>query len=325
LLIGDSNVTFLLNEKSVHGQFATVAEFHEAVGVVMQMRDTARAGGHEVRCDRSLTNAQVTANQVMPQVIQSMPRERRLAWTQWVSRSGPFWLDDREHGEQDWLLLADETEVTNTSIGEAAFCVGNGIERQLISFAPSDWTRSPIEVTWVKEFESQQAIAVQNHTSLQSIALSLDAMPAPFDSWQTLEAFARETCPHLLFSDNAFESLKPHPYHQGAAERLQIRLRVLDRVSNGFDSYGKRTPECEHLLAMHFAGTKAWFTDSSAGEKDEFAKQLLFPHPTRTGEKIICTWHGKVKTPQLRIHFSWPIVANSRVYVPYVGPKLTTR
>ena len=191
--------------------------------------------------------------------------------------------------------------------------------------APSDWTGDPINVTWMKGDENQYVIPVRNHTTNQSVTSSLEALPAAFDSWQTLEAFARDTCRHLIFSDNAFDSLKAHPYHQGAAERLHIRLRVLDRVSNGFDSEGKRTEECERLLAMHFAGAKAWFTDSSPTEKEEFARQLLFPHPTKSGQKIICTWHGKVKTPQFRIHFSWPIVANSCVYVPYVGPKLTIR
>jgi hypothetical protein len=42
-------------------------------------------------------------------------------------------------------------------------------------------------------------------------------------------------------------------------------------------------------------------------------------------EKIFCTWHGKVKTPQYRIHFSWPISAVAPLYVVYIGPKITKR
>lgn len=318
-------MTFLLNEKSVHGQFATASDFHDAVGVVMQMRSKAKLCGHEVRCDESLTHAMVTATESMPQVIQSMSRDRRMAWTQWVSKSGPFWIADREHDEDDWLLMSDESEVTDTSIGEVAFCVGSGIERQLISFSPSDWIRDPLSVMWVKGDETSLAVNIRNHTTLASIESSVASLPAVFDSWRTLEKFSRVSCTHLLLADDAFKSLKPHPYHQGVAERLYGLLSVLNLVSNGFDSDGRRTKECERLFAEHFAGKKAWFTDSSASEKNEFSNELTFPHPTKAGEKVMCTWHGKVKTPQMRIHFSWPITADVKVYVPYVGPKLTVR
>ena len=35
--------------------------------------------------------------------------------------------------------------------------------------------------------------------------------------------------------------------------------------------------------------------------------------------------HGKVKTPQIRIHFSWPITASTPLYVVYVGYKITKK
>ena len=44
--------------------------------------------------------------------------------------------------------------------------------------------------------------------------------------------------------------------------------------------------------------------------------------PTKT---LFCPWHGKVQTPQLRVHFSYPIRANEPLYIVYVGPKLTKR
>jgi len=52
---------------------------------------------------------------------------------------------------------------------------------------------------------------------------------------------------------------------------------------------------------------------------------MTFPDPDVQGETLFCSWHGKVKTPQYRIHFSWPVTAASPVYVVYVGPKITKR
>lgn len=75
----------------------------------------------------------------------------------------------------------------------------------------------------------------------------------------------------------------------------------------------------------HFVGDKAWFTDSSDGEKREFKNELTFPHPERPGETLFCTWHGKVKTPQMRVHFAYPLKRNEPLYVVYIGPKITKR
>jgi hypothetical protein len=79
------------------------------------------------------------------------------------------------------------------------------------------------------------------------------------------------------------------------------------------------------LYAAHFVGEKAWLTDSSDAEKRQFRSELTFPNPEKSGQHLFCSWHGKVKTPQLRIHFSWPIAANTPLYIVYVGPKITKR
>ena len=72
----------------------------------------------------------------------------------------------------------------------------------------------------------------------------------------------------------------------------------------------------------HFHGEKSWFSDSSDSEKRKFKQDLTFPHPERAQENLFCTWHGKVKTPQYRVHFSWSF-GTDPVYVTYVGPKIT--
>lgn len=316
---------FLLNDLSVEGQFSSLSDFANAVENLMRIRSVIRSAGRELLCNRSLIHAKVTATQMMAQAIQAMPREKRLAWTQWITKSGPYWLDDREHSDDTWMQLSDGRIVTSTAIGEAAFCTSRFIVRHLVSTDLPEWQIDPLEIHWIKSDDVSEIVHVGNHWTTASVQQAIRLLPLPFDSWQTLEDFSKRTCEFLHFSEDAFETLRPHPYHHGAAERLLIRLNVLNRISGGVTSDGERTDECNDLLAMHFSGTKAWFTDSSPSEKNEFANELSFKHPTMTGEKIDCTWHGKVKTPQLRIHFSWPIIAGTRIFVPYAGPKLTKK
>ena len=102
-------------------------------------------------------------------------------------------------------------------------------------------------------------------------------------------------------------------------------MTVLHDLKNCFDDRGQRTPEGHETYRKHFTGKKAWFSDSSDSEKADFRRDLTFSHPADAGETLFCTWHGKVKTPQLRIHFSWPVHAAEPLYVVYVGPKITRR
>jgi hypothetical protein len=53
---------------------------------------------------------------------------------------------------------------------------------------------------------------------------------------------------------------------------------------------------------------------------------MTFPHPERVGETLFCPWHGKVQTPQIRIHFSGTTIRHDQpLYVVYIGPKIAKR
>jgi hypothetical protein len=84
------------------------------------------------------------------------------------------------------------------------------------------------------------------------------------------------------------------------------------------------TPRATGCTKIIF-GDNAWFSDSSEAEKNEFEESLTFPHPVEPGQTLFCTWHGKVKTQQIRIHFSWPVRWDTPLYILYVGPKITRR
>lgn len=314
----------LLNELSFHGQFQDITAFKAAINRVMMLRQLARRFGREIHCHRSLANVQVTHAQTLPQVMHAFGNDERRALMQWFARQGPYWEDVRLHSTDDYLEYKGEP-VTDTALGEAAFGVVHGQERRLASLTPSDFELSPLPVTWTADDGLASTVDVHNHWTVKELEAVLQAAPPAIDSWDQLAATCRGQCDALTFSEDCFVALRGHPFVDGAARHVLVLLDVLHRFSRCFDGAGQRTPEGQRLYQDHFTGDKAWFSDSSDAEKEDFRSNLTFKHPTAQGETLFCTWHGKVKTPQIRIHFSWPIRANEPLYVVYVGPKITKR
>lgn len=314
----------LFNDLSIHGQFPDVATFQVAIGRVMTMRELARRRyGRELQCHPKVAHASVTDRSSMQQAVGRFSREMQSALMQWLARSGTVWEDYRRHGDDDWLECEGEV-VTDTAIGEAAYRRFHGTECGLVSMDPSSWLFSPFAVEW-HESESVRSVDVPNYWRVEGLTAALDAEPAALGSWADLETVARRRCPALTFSPSCFRPLSGHPFGHGAAQALLSRLIVLHDFKNAFNEHGQRTAEGEEILRKHFAGTEAWFSDSSPTEQAEFRRELTFRHPAKAGEALFCTWHGKVKTPQLRIHFSWPVHVSEPLYVVYIGPKITKR
>lgn len=314
----------LVNDLSIHGQFSDLALFRMAVDRMMAIRQTAHRFGRELYCHRNVGHARVTPALSMPAAIQTLGVDERRALMQWLTRHGPFWEDSRVHGPDDYLEC-DGSVVTDTAVGEAAYCCFHGIHRRLVSFTPSSWEFSPVPVAWMREEGAVRKVEVVNHWAVEELEAALRAAPVPLASWEDLERVATTRCPNLSFLADSFQHLLGHPFVQGAAERVLVLLETLHRLESCRDDQGQRTPEGQRLYQDHFTGGKAWFSDSSDSEKREFRKELTFRHPTVVGESLFCTWHGKVKTPQLRIHFSWPGRVGQPLYVVYVGPKITKR
>ena len=311
-----------VNDLSLAGQFPDLPAFVDAMERMMRMRRIAKQYGRALNCPRNLENALITRNHTMVQAVQQLSRERRQAVMQWFTREGPFWEDDRIHSSDDWLECIGEI-VTDTSLGEAAFCCLAGEERALVSFTPSDWEYTPICVNWRSENSEDQEVEIVNHWDAVKLTEALISAPLPIMTWSELERKCIVRCPNLTFSEDCFETLRRQPFVSGAAARVLVLLDTLEKFRGCIDLQGRRTSEGTALLANHFSGGKAWFTDSSQSEKMDFEKELTFKHPKLQGESLFCTWHGKVKTPQFRVHFSDPFQSDQPLYIVYIGPKIT--
>ena len=322
-LDGENELELFVNDLSIAGQFPDVPAFLDAIGRIMKMRSVARQFGRDFHCHRNIVNAQVTRNMIMLQALQVLEHQERRAILQWFTHNGPFWDDDKLHSSDDYFEC-NEQIVTDTAIGEVGHYCYHGADQRLVTLTPSSWEFSPLTINWVLDAESTRHISIVNYWEQEPLEEALRSAPAQVESWEQLAEVCQTRCPDLTFVQGCFEPLRGYPFVVSAAERILILLDTLARFRRCSDEQGQRTKEGQQIYQDHFTG-KSWFSDSSDSEKHQFREALTFRNPEVGGENLFCTWHGKVKTPQIRIHFSWPVSTKNPLYVVYVGPKITKR
>lgn len=310
------------NDLSIHGQFHDLKTFCSAIESIMNIRKAIKRFDRELYCHRNVADMHVTRDKKMQQAVQFLRKDQQRAWMQWITQHGPFWEDDRRHDGVDFLECNGKL-VTDNAIGEAAYCLFDGLECGLVSMNPSDWCYSPLLVVW-HDNAHERSVDLTNYWDAETLTKVLETSNKPLQSWEELEKTAKDRCPDLVFSPESFEPLRGHPFVKGAACQLLIRLDVLQKFKNCFDENGKRTTQGHEIYQKYFTGDNAWFSDSSDTEKTKFKEKLTFLYLLNVADPF-CPWHGKVKTSQLRIHFSWPIQARKPLYIAYVGPKITKR
>ena len=315
------------NELSVERQFQDAASFRSALTRLLSVRKVAREFDREVRCHRGFAQIEPIRGIPFRQAVQGMDRDRVRTVMQWLDRSGPFWDDERRHGEDDGLWSGEEP-VTGTAVGEVAYRKWEGEECALVSARPGDWDFSPVPATFgdANGAGEMWRVEIENWREEAALRQRLETLRPPVVSWQAVRAEAIRRFCALRFSEDCFDRLDGIPFNRSAADSVLRLLRLLERLAGEFQD-GSRTAEGNRIYQQFFTGKTALFSDSSKTEKSQFRKELTFPHPDMPGRTLFCPWHGKVRQRRslLRLHFSWPIRAGEPVYVVYVGRKRTTR
>lgn len=310
----------LLNDLSLHRQFSDIKSFREAIRQVMSMRKLINGFGRELYSHRNLLNALVNSSASLHESLLKLPRDEKRAILAWLTRHGPFW-EDLAHHESDIFMDHGDEIVTDTAVGEAAYCNSIDIDRRVVSFVPSDWQFSPIAVRI--ESGTVTRVSVINYWDVNKLEDAMRAAEPPVKSWEQLEHVCRRTFRRLSFSGECFGFLSGQPFAPGAAEHILVRLRILNKLVGSVDASGRRNAEGNRIYQEHFTGRNAWFSDSSDTEKNEFKKELTFRGPQ--GVPTLCAGHGKVNHPPFRIHFPWPVSPGIRLFIAYIGLKITRR
>lgn len=322
MLAGESEVELFFNECSLHGQFSDIQALVAALDTLMMMRQVARKYNRELCCHRSCQQAAVTHQLSLPQAIQQIDKNKARVLMGWFSKTGPYWEDYREHPDSEFFECNGEV-VTDTAIGECAYMLFSYKDAQLTSVSPSNWSDSPIVVTWHKNDKNIVSKPIINHASFETLEVMLKKADRPLQSWDELALRSKQRFENLHFTDETFKPLKGTPFVLAAAKSLFDLLEVLSLFKTEHKLGSDRTQEGHELYQTYFHGQQAWFTDSSDSEKLDFKKEMTFIHPKDSSQKIFAPFHGKVQTPQMRIHFTWPINADDKVYILYIGEKIT--
>ncbi len=319
---------FLLNELSFHGQFSSVEEFGQSLECLMIIRESIKRYGKDLYVRFEGSDFQVTRDRTLKNVVQSLPRDEKIALMIWLDKSGPFWEYARKHSSDDFFYV-DKPQgmevVTDSAPGEAAYRNLNYTPCGLVSLSPSDWNSTPIAVLWCLDEESEE-IQVSNHWEIGSVLDALKACPPAWSTWAGLREFCRNRFRRIHVWDNSFDSISRYPFSVSVGNQIISRLEVLEKIADSFDDKGRLNREGNELVSQYFHGNNAWFSDSSDSEKQDYKKEMTFKDP-KNKASVTYFWHGKLqsKNDPIRIHFSWPIKSGDTLSVAYIGPKLTKK
>ena len=312
----------LMNDRSIHEQFHDTDSFRQALGRLLSMRNVARRFGRDVYCHHAVLSARpIPGVQIQQAIGRIADRDMQRAVVHWLTQGGPFWDDVRQHSANDWLECQGEI-VTDSAVGEVAFRNLHNVSCGLVSVRESNWCFSPIEVVWRRQFVNQD-VAVENWWEPSDLESRLSNAATVVRSWVHLREIAAERFRRVTFAKDCFQPLAGIPFARSSADRLLVLLDILDRLKGSFSDTGVLDAAGLQLRQDYFVGERALFTDSSNREKSRFREDLTFPHPGDSAQFLFCTWHGKERRLNLRVHFSWPIVPDEPLYVVYAGPKIT--
>jgi hypothetical protein len=314
---------FILNEISLHGQFNDISEFEESLDEIMKIRNFLRKNNSELKLTSNWKDLQITHDFVLSQIISRLNKSKSQALMSWIGRTAPFWDIEKKHSEDDYYECNDQV-VTSSSIAECAHLNNSGVDTGLVSSKPSDWEGSPLIVELFISDDESLKYELTNHTSEATISYDFNTHDSEAISWKELEERCRMRLTNLNFSDDSFNGLTGVPFNRGAAKSMFDVIKKLSEFKSEHGPEG-RSSLGDEIYTIFFQGGGSWFSDSSDTEKLEFKKDLTFRHPDDPTKTIFTPYHGKVQTPQLRVHFSWPVTASDPLFVTYVGTKITKR
>ncbi len=309
------------NDASLHGQFPACEAFKDSLQNLWEIRKTLVASGLQLRVCRSVRLRQVTPTETFNQFLGVIPKDLKARLLLWLDREGPFWDDDRRHPDEEYFECCGDL-VTDTGAAEAACLQTEAVASWLFSLDPSKFLTNPLVVQWLGREGGDLSVAVPNAWNPYHAGRCVSSLEKPFASWNELLEWAERECRNLILSPEIRTQL-PMQFYSNVAQRSKVLLGILDQIV-GLTKTGK-SREVEEIRKEWMHGERARFSPSCDSELRDFANDLTFSHPV-SGRRVLCSWHGKIQTPQFRIHYEWPLPeGEDRLFVAYIGPKITKR
>jgi hypothetical protein len=312
---------FFANELSLHGQYPDLAAFSGALRTFMSCRHAL--GDRAVYVAARFGECEVCHKMPLREAVQRLGDRNLLRAVLSLAQRGPFIEQEALYTAND-RFLCDGDLVNGTTLAEAACrrILDPDDDVATLSFRPSQWTRHPLIVRTTTP-HGDEPIEIANFWDPQELDAHLESRAKPLSTWRDLRAWTERRCPQLWLTDEALEPLNPVPFRPAAARRIQELLRILNRLR---ECLGTNSEEFNIIFSTYFSGgdREPWFTDESETNKQHFRAEMTFRDPRSGMRNMSCTWHGKIRTDCLRMHFEPPSSrGGDRLCVAYIGPKIT--
>jgi hypothetical protein len=314
---------WVLNELSLDNQFANPTKFVEALRDFLKARQNSETLRASLRITPLIAERPVCAGFTFKQAVDSVAStiERQQVIT-WIANQGPFWTADRPQIDDD-LFYCGTDDVTDTGLGDTARRRLTAADAEALSFVGARAPYGDKSITLIHGLLQAPLgqLDVPNITDLSVVVATCTEAPAAPTSWNAALDALQNRFSDVWFAPNLADFLDGHPFVPYVYERAIELIGVLDKMAKSRDASGAWGPVGKHLHATHFVGDKAWFTDESDANKGAFKGAMTFRR--ESGNDEMCPFHGKIKTPQYRIHFPWPPEAGKPIEIVYIGPKIT--
>lgn len=317
---------WFVNDISLQGQFGSDHEFLGMLKNLLRLRHKSPALTERLHCSRNLHEAVVTPLSNFREAVQkSADQTLKRAVLEWVASKGPFWDDSRTANADDYFEL-NGIDATNTGAGEAARQLIMGADASTYSFEGGGFDYSPLCLNHGLPEEPLGQWDVANVWTCEQLLAAANNSEEPPRNWEQAIERARLRFDRLAISPYVVDNLRGEPYSPYVVERIFELLRVLQEFVESRNADGTYSEETYRLMNDHFSGQKSWFSGESEGNENDFKERLTFKDFDGSNRSHFCPWHGKIKTPQFRIHFPWPLDSSQReLKIFYIGPKITKR
>lgn len=310
-----------LNDLSLNGQFDTG---EQAVSALLRIFAKTQRRRFRLVIARGLLARPAVGSTSLHTIICAARQTERLLLLNWLGKSGPF-SDDEPIETADDLWWLDEDDVTDQGLGAAGrkLLVGeDAASFSLTHTSSSKFERSPLTVLQGFPDEALWIASVVNLWDLADLEAFDSSIEIEPENWDNFISACTSRFHNLMIDEQNFaDGLKKHPFHRNVVRRGFVLLKVLDELAGGIGSDGALSETALRLLEEYFQGGKALFSDEKPQNESVF-----FFRDNNNGADLYCSWHGKVKTPQFRLHFQWPVPVGQRyIKVLYFGEKLTKR
>lgn len=315
-----------LNDLSLQGQYRSAVDFLNALASFLRLRAKSEIIRQRLFCSRMFSQRPAMPGQDCGSIVAAhASREEKGLILAWITKQGPF-IDDDRLLEQDDYFEFEGHDVTEQGLGEAARRINAAEASAVVSFLGGsiDFERTPLSVQHGLADGPIGHLPVPNIWKAEDLLAAALGLRADPTSWAQLIDAINSRFDRLKIADTILGRLNDSTFYPAVAKRVLVLLGILQEYMEGRRSDGTAGPRSMELYRQFFTGKRARFSDESDANKHEFKKEMTFRDPDDETKMIFCPWHGKIQTPQFRIHFEWPAPPQQKhLKVMYIGPKIT--